>query len=456
MYDASAGVDWYVHPKFRPKYYHFCSCITYGNLKKLNGFDLRFAAGDAFDDDEFTMRVKKLGLKRQFISDPYVSHLWHPIYKPSSMSNLYRNRDLFASLENNLSENYMVNRGIPGADPQELISPGMEEYCKGNFGITGNFELSETAKTRIKRQKHVTYLFSPDWPLKKIPKIAHFYWGSDKMSFLRYLTIYSFIKFNPDWEVRLYIPKTVSSNVFWRTSGDDDHHRCDQLDYTSDEDYFTSLPSTIKIIKTDFSSSFIGSDAPEAHKSDLLGWQILSTSGGFWCDMDILFFKGLHEIIFKSFDYDTLVCYDHRHTYLGQPSAPIGFFFSCPNNILFKKILNKAKLIYNKNRYQSIGTYAIATTFKSVNHCMCKCPELTIGNLDYNLVYRYDYLHLDDLFLYDNFKALLSSDDSIGCHWYGGDPQSLEYNNKINIDNYKTLPDSTITQIIKYINPKNE
>ena len=97
-YDTETGVEWYVHPKFRPKYYHFCSCITYKNLKLLNGFDMRFKDGDAFDDDEFTLRVERLGLNRQFIADPFVHHLWHPVYRPSSLENLYKNEIFYASL----------------------------------------------------------------------------------------------------------------------------------------------------------------------------------------------------------------------------------------------------------------------------------------------------------------------------------------------------------------------
>ena len=44
------------------------------------------------------------------------------------------------------------------------------------------------------------------WQLQKIPKLAHFYWGNDTLSFLRYLSIYTFSKFNPDWRIQFYYP----------------------------------------------------------------------------------------------------------------------------------------------------------------------------------------------------------------------------------------------------------
>ena len=427
MYDADSGVDWYIHPKFRKKYYHFCSCITFKNLKTLNGFDMRFMNGDAFDDDEFALRVKRLGLKRQLISKPRVAHLWHPIYQPSSMENLYSNRDLYSKLESNTTAPPNANCDSQTGIHQTTVDNLM-------FGLRDGYQLACSAKTN--KKKSVTYLF---------------YWGADKMSFLRYLTLVSFIKFNPEWEVRLYTPKSISDNLFWRDAGDK-HHKCDQIDYINDKDYFSLLPSSIKIIKVDFSTSFIGRDAPEAHKSDLLGWEILSGPGGLWCDMDVLFLKGLHEIIFDDDAYDTLVCYDHRHIWQNNPAVPIGLFFSCPNNAVFKEVLDVAKLIYQKDEYQSIGTCAISSSFRTVNECKMKFPNLNIGNLDCNLVYRYDYLHLNELYIHNNFQALLTSDDAIGVHWYGGDPQSQQFNNTITGDNYKTLPPCTIVNMIKYLN----
>ena len=53
------------------------------------------------------------------------------------------------------------------------------------------------------------------WHLSKIPKIAHFYWGNKVLPYLRYLTLYSFKKYNPDWVVNLYIPKFLQPEMSW-------------------------------------------------------------------------------------------------------------------------------------------------------------------------------------------------------------------------------------------------
>lgn len=70
-------LGWYNHSIHYPRYYDFCSAITAENLKKLNGFDERFAKHAWYCDDNFIMRVNKLGLKPVIIDTPFVVHQWH-------------------------------------------------------------------------------------------------------------------------------------------------------------------------------------------------------------------------------------------------------------------------------------------------------------------------------------------------------------------------------------------
>ena len=73
---SSSGY-WYNHGTYRPKGYHFASAISRDNLKKINGFDERFAMGKCYDDDEFLFRIKTLGLNLRFVENPWVIHQWH-------------------------------------------------------------------------------------------------------------------------------------------------------------------------------------------------------------------------------------------------------------------------------------------------------------------------------------------------------------------------------------------
>jgi len=68
---------WYNHSVYRPEALHFCTAITVNNLKKLNGFDERFAFGIGFDDNYFIYQVRMARFRIKFIDNPFVLHQFH-------------------------------------------------------------------------------------------------------------------------------------------------------------------------------------------------------------------------------------------------------------------------------------------------------------------------------------------------------------------------------------------
>lgn len=97
----SSNGYWYNHGIYRPKGYHFASVISRNNLKKLNGFDERFAMGKCYDDDEFLFRIKTLGLNLKFIDEPWVIHQWHDkMVFTSSPKATIDNSALFKQIQN--------------------------------------------------------------------------------------------------------------------------------------------------------------------------------------------------------------------------------------------------------------------------------------------------------------------------------------------------------------------
>ena len=72
------------------------------------------------------------------------------------------------------------------------------------------------------------------WHLTKIPKIIHFYWGNEKLSYLRYLSVYSFRKLNLDWQIKIHVPAVLSTDLpAWNTMH--------QKNIKIDKDYFDRL-----------------------------------------------------------------------------------------------------------------------------------------------------------------------------------------------------------------------
>lgn len=68
---------WYNHSVYRPEALHFCCAIKSNNLRKLNGFDERFANGLGYEDNYFIHQVRTLGLNIKIIDDPFVFHQYH-------------------------------------------------------------------------------------------------------------------------------------------------------------------------------------------------------------------------------------------------------------------------------------------------------------------------------------------------------------------------------------------
>ena len=53
------------------------------------------------------------------------------------------------------------------------------------------------------------------------------------------------------------------------------------------------------VIQVDFQIYNFNNDMPEVHKSDFLRLELLSTIGGLWSDMDIIYFKPMNSLYFN-------------------------------------------------------------------------------------------------------------------------------------------------------------
>ncbi|MHB1952271.1 MAG: glycosyltransferase family 2 protein [Sulfobacillus sp.] len=100
---------WRNHPVRRPVAYHFLTAITREGLRKLGGFDERYADGSCFDDAEIIERAKVLGLKVKIVgidsNEPFVVHQWHSPNHLHIVPELERrNREIFLAHMKSLRE----------------------------------------------------------------------------------------------------------------------------------------------------------------------------------------------------------------------------------------------------------------------------------------------------------------------------------------------------------------
>lgn len=115
-YTGGSAPGWYNHSTYRRVYYHFCSAMTRSNMKKLNGFDERYAPGIGYDDDELIVRISRLGLKLMIEDKISVIHQYHDTVfwnRPDSEVLTEKNRSLL--------HNVTLRENIYRANPTKLL-----------------------------------------------------------------------------------------------------------------------------------------------------------------------------------------------------------------------------------------------------------------------------------------------------------------------------------------------
>jgi hypothetical protein len=283
------------------------------------------------------------------------------------------------------------------------------------------------------------------WHLTKIPKVAHFYWGGEKLSYLRYWTVKSFQKLNPDWEIKIHVPAALSNAApEWDTF--------QQKNINIKRDYFNELAliDNVEIVKHNFSNYNFDNNAHEVHKSDFLRWHLLDKHGGIWSDFDILYTApvvAIKDNTTINHSVDTALCPlkpPHKHT--------VGFMMSSQNNAFFQAIGEQARLAYNPEVYQCMGSDLINCydTFESFGKAF---SSNTFVFLDKNCVYSLTSKDIESFYcaVDQKIQKKMNHSSVIGFHWFAGHPLSQAFENELteeNIDNYNNL----LSTIIKDYN----
>ena len=270
------------------------------------------------------------------------------------------------------------------------------------------------------------------WKYKNIPKIAFTYWFG-KLSKLHYISIKSFYDLNPDWTIKIYVPKYPHNLVpMWESE--------ENSSIYNGYDYFNDIKilDFIEIIEIDFTDINFKNDINEIYKSDYLRLYILSTDGGVWFDTDIIFTNPINKYNFDIYcvngkveEMDTLISFDNiENLYY------IGFLMSSGNNSFYKYLFDNINSIDNKN-YQKYGSEVYKKTFPLISDILNKFPNINLFNIGLNTVYPIDWCQTPLLFSDNNYNCkyyyhehhkitninnLINSlkNDFIGIHWFNG------------------------------------
>lgn len=247
------------------------------------------------------------------------------------------------------------------------------------------------------------------------PKIMFLYWDESKLSYLNYLTIKSFNKYNKGWQIIIYKPTKYTKEKKWNTPEQ-------KKEYTG-KCYFNELNhiNNVTIKKIDFNLIGFDNEYCEVVKSDYLRYYLLNKYGGLWSDFDILYIKNIETIITNNKNI-----FFHCHNKIKNYNYyPIGLLISKRNNKIMNYLISKCKEYY-KETYQCIGTDMLNDLFKEKKDIYSISNDIEILDNKFYLPWQCDDINN----LFNNYGTIIDR-ETFGIHWFNGSSISKKYSNNL-------------------------
>lgn len=250
----------------------------------------------------------------------------------------------------------------------------------------------------------------------EIPRRMSFFW-TGPMSWLRNMTLRTFVRHNPGWEVRLYFSEAPPALKTWKSDMDDDH------EYTG-LDYQAKVPQAVirypAVLPWPMSA---------AQACDWFQWRLLATDGGWFSDMDIIWIRPMDAVIKEAKTADAVFC-------LESGMMAIGLVGAKPGCKLFNDLAMSQEVEKRACDYQYYGTdwvYRFAGIRPPLDPKTCPGEQAlrrlrqhysntgpgfnqVIADLPSQTVYPLGWRQIDQL-----WKADRPVDPrAIGLHWFGG------------------------------------
>ncbi len=284
--------------------------------------------------------------------------------------------------------------------------------------------------------------------MSKQPKRISFFWGKSKMSWLRYMTLWSFRRLHPDWEMYLYVcdfdPKIVS---MWTT-----HHKQDFFNYKKGDDCF-DMVEDLGVNIVEWKNEAIKElplkdikELPPSQNSNFFKWSLLRDEGGVYSDMDIIYLKSI-DSLYNDFVYGKgNVAMTHNGKYFS-----IGFMMSSINNEVFKAIYDNTIKNFRWWTYQGAGAELLVEKWgreTGFDNLKRDFPNSIFYDIPMKHFYLLNSEDLPKIFTQDFFNSVL--EECIGLHWYAGGQLAQEYNNWVSPSNYNSR-ECTISRVLKHV-----
>ena len=237
-----------------------------------------------------------------------------------------------------------------------------------------------------------------NWP-SKIPKYLHIYCDKNELSVDHYLTIQSFILYNPMWSIYIYTYAQPSTENL----------------------YYLKLD--------EMGVNFIIVSEELRMNIDSLKWDRLYNKGGFWSDFSVIYIKPLTGKMFEKCQMKCKLEDIEVGLFNDNNCISNQFFFSAPGSVFFKTIIESSQKEY-------IKFLCLDTVNKTGSN---------VGLLDVKLLLPYEESKISGLMkssLRGNENELFEG-SSVGIYFY---KHKLLINQTINFEE-KTLINLLITRM---------
>lgn len=257
--------------------------------------------------------------------------------------------------------------------------------------------------------------------MRRIPKILHTYWDRSPMSYLQAFTVRSFHKYNPDWDINVYIPKQSYKGI--------DSY----IPSYNGKDYFYLVEQAkyINIVEVDLDEYSINKDLHNILRSDILRYHLLYNHGGVWSDFDVLWLKPMDYFDNITYYGDvspddiTAVVSLMKETAGGHS---IGVMIHAQHDEYIKDIIELTKQVKPPYTHEVFGSVMMSAKYPTLESLKGFKGLVGVKHLTY---YPYD-IHppnptFNKLYLANDLSFLTK--DTICLHWYNGKDLSKQYVN---------------------------
>lgn len=290
--------------------------------------------------------------------------------------------------------------------------------------------------------------------MSSIPNRAMFFWAGGPLPWLRYLSLWSFKRLHPNWEVVLFLgdpaPFPPAQHPLpWP-------EKLDWMEPVPTQDYLPQVAGLgIEIKQWRPPAGYPG--ATPSHQNDLCRWGALSEFGGWFFDTDILFVERIETITESCTDLSTL---DYDVAFIpAKDWIPTGFIGAAKGNKFTAACYVAAMHAPNKQRYRAAGSEVIARlcglqgdattagtsaaggewyqhTKTQLATAMQKAfPALKWWMISPIYAYRWEWYDANQIHGADSTLP----DKTVAIHWYGSQRVAQKAIRKITEQNFRGL-----------------